>query len=505
MEMEYTEYVTCPLCRDPMCVTIPHVTEHLERKHLLQTSAAVLAGNMFANSQANEEVWIILKEFDEKNKAIEFMEKNKIAALHVLHEKDLEIKARNEKVNELKKKLTGTPKEPFQSIEQQQKEIHELKAKNTSFAYEMDTRRQEYELKVLENKLKCEKENGKIRRNCETLQSQLESTKTLLVEVEARTSRMKKCVENERITHHKETENQRKQILELKNRNASLSSEMENLKFQLIAVENKLKRGKESKAENAQLKDLIKTLKEQLVTEKSNLKENIDGLKKENELIQNNCVKFEEFIEKKCVEAKALGRNLEEIKKNCEGLDKENEKIKNNCINLQRLCVECKVVEEIKSCKLAAVLNKESMKLKIATENEEKVYLEDSLAKRESEIVTLSNKFRHALDQANLLNIDLKKHQQNLGEHFQTILKARQIIKNTSNLAPGVDGSVMKMYEEVVDSAVKILVVDSVGQQVLKLSSEIESLHNYLSDKTTSGEDVFAASESREDNNNNVG
>eukprot|EP00092_Neocalanus_flemingeri_P090022 GFUD01113996.1.p1 GENE.GFUD01113996.1~~GFUD01113996.1.p1 ORF type:complete len:504 (+),score=136.98 GFUD01113996.1:178-1512(+) len=443
---------------------------------------------MFANSQANEEVWIILKEFDEKNKAIEFMEKNKIAALHVLYEKDLEIKARNEEVNELKKKLTGTPKEPFQSIEHQQKEIHELKAKNTSFAYEMDTRRQEYELKVLENKLKYEKENVKIRRNC-----------------------------HERMTYHKETKNKRKEILELKNRNASLSSEMENLKFQVITVESKLKCGKESKAENTQLKDLVKTLKDQLVTEKSNRKENIDGLRKENEQIQNDCmnlqhlcIKLEELIEKKCLESKVLGRNPLKMKKYCEGLETENELIKNNCINLQRLCAECKVVEEIRSCKLAA----EIMKLKMAVENKdfnmkrcfdkEKLYLEDSLAKRESEIVSLSNRFRHALDQANLLFNVLNKHQQNLVEHFQTILKAKQTIRNTSNPVPvGVDGSDMNLYEEALDTAVKSLVQDSVGQQVLKINSEAKSLHNYLSDRTPSEDDDFTAAANKD--NNNVG
>ena len=56
-------------------------------------SAPVLAANMFANSDAYQEATIILKEFDQKNVAIEHMEKNKMATLQILSQKDLRIEA----------------------------------------------------------------------------------------------------------------------------------------------------------------------------------------------------------------------------------------------------------------------------------------------------------------------------------------------------------------------------------------------------------------------------
>eukprot|EP00092_Neocalanus_flemingeri_P039573 GFUD01043089.1.p1 GENE.GFUD01043089.1~~GFUD01043089.1.p1 ORF type:complete len:667 (+),score=211.52 GFUD01043089.1:47-2002(+) len=531
MEMEYVECVTCPLCRDPMCVTIPHVTEHLERKHLLRTSAAVLAGNMFANSQANEEVWIILKEFDQKNKEIEYMEKSKIAALQILYEKDVAIKKLKEEITELKNNVVGTPPEAFQEIEVQKQEIHQLKVKNASLAYEIDTLRKEREaenarlkeynnsqaiqFKLLKKGLGDEKRsfnfridrltvelsetkdnldglkrvNSKITTNCDNLQNRWESTEKQLVE--ARASSLQNCNESERMK--KEIENQHNEILEIKVRNASLISEMENLE-----------------EINAQLKEDLKTLKTQVFTGKSvhklktgsltnelfQTKKNLEGLKKENELIKNNCmdlqhlcIKLEEFLEKKCRETSLLSKNLKEIKKN-------------------------KVVEEKASSKVLEDLNKQIIKLGMGVENEdfnmnnkletltqdstekikdmkksfdkEKVYLEDALTKKESEVTTLRNEFSHALNQANLLNRDLKKHQQNLVEHFQTILKAKQMFRNTSNPVPGVEGSVMKLYEEALDTVVKSLVQDFAGQQVLKINTEAESLHNYLSDRSPS-------------------
>eukprot|EP00092_Neocalanus_flemingeri_P019198 GFUD01020797.1.p1 GENE.GFUD01020797.1~~GFUD01020797.1.p1 ORF type:complete len:555 (+),score=163.43 GFUD01020797.1:50-1666(+) len=536
-----TKYISCPLCTGLMGMTLPGMTEHLERKHLLLTSAAVLASNMFANSQAFEEVRIILKEFDEKNASIEHNEKNKIAAIELLSKKDIEINVLNEEVNELKK-LAANKTEALQKIEDEQEGILKLRQDKLSLW--------STELSVFEDRLKCEKEkeaeNTELKESNKSLQIQLTSlekgvvderrsfnfridglTTVLLGTKENReclkreNERLRKSFESERMTYYEETENQRGEILELKVKNASLSSVM------------KAKCENESIAENAQVKDcveaqqnVLKTLKTRVVAEKGVLnlkvaslttelfqtKETVEGLKKENEASKNNyeslqnlCVKLEIFNLKICVKESALRKNFDKMK-----------------ISMDE--------EEVKSSKVVADLNKQIVKLRITIKNkdvninnslarnntkkiedmqkcfdEEKVCLENTLARKESEVDKLRNEFRHALIQANLLNSDLNKHQQNLVEHFQTMLKARQIIKNTSNLVPGADGSVMKMYEEVVDSAVKSLVVDSVGQQVLKLSSEIESLHNYLSDKTTSGEDVFAASESREDNNNNVG
>eukprot|EP00092_Neocalanus_flemingeri_P009005 GFUD01009689.1.p1 GENE.GFUD01009689.1~~GFUD01009689.1.p1 ORF type:complete len:581 (+),score=181.10 GFUD01009689.1:50-1744(+) len=561
------KYISCPLCTGLMGLTLPGMTEHLERKHLLLTSAAVLASNMFANSQAFEEVRIILKEFDEKNASIEHKEKNKIAAIELLSKKDIEINVLNEEVNELKK-LAANKTEALQKIEDEQERRQDKLILWST------------ELSVFEDKLKCEKEmeaeNAELKESNKSLQIQLRSLEKgvvderrsfnfridglttelvgtkenleslkreneiikklceswkQLVEAGAESGkeilRLRKSLESERMTCYEETENQREEILELKVKNASLSSVM------------KAKCENESIAENAQVKDcveaqqnVLKTLKTRVVAERSVLnlkvaslttelfqtKETLEGLKKENEVSKNNyvrlqnlCIKLEMYNLKMCVEASALRKNLDEMKMS---MDEEEVRSSKVVADLNKQIVKLRITIKNKDVNM----NMKNSKRKVLARNntkkiedmlkcfdDEKVCLENTLARKESEVDKLRNEFRHALIQANLLNSDLNKHQQNLVEHFQTILKARKNIKNTSNWVPGADGSVMKMYEEVVDSAVKSLVVDSVGQQVLKLSSEIESLHNYLSDKTTSGEDVFAASESREDNNNNLG
>eukprot|EP00092_Neocalanus_flemingeri_P039237 GFUD01042715.1.p1 GENE.GFUD01042715.1~~GFUD01042715.1.p1 ORF type:complete len:406 (+),score=109.95 GFUD01042715.1:46-1218(+) len=388
-------FMQCPLCRNPMGLSYPLLTEHLMRNHHLLTSAAVLAANMFANIRANAEVWVILKEFDEKSAAIEHLEKNKIAA-------DVEIR-------ELEKMLAATKTEAFQKNEDQNTKIRKLTCRNASLASEMAS--SGIELKVLETNLKSEKERV---------------------------------------------------------------------------------------YENAQLKSLT--------TELLETKENLEGLKRENEINKNNCTKLEDlcitlddFNEKKCWEASELSKNLEEMKMS-------------------------KVVEEVRRSKEVADLHKKIMKLRLAVGNkdvnmnncnwktlakdktkkiedmkkcfnEEKLCLVKTLRERESEIDKLKNVFRHALKQANFLNIDLMKHQKNLVAHFQTVLKAKQIIRNTSNPVPGIDGSIVKLYEEAVDSAVKSLVMDCFGQRVLKINSEAKSLHDGLRDKTSS----------EDDDNNNVG
>jgi len=82
-------------------------------------------------------------------------------------------------------------------------------------------------------------------------------------------------------------------------------------------------------------------------------------------------------------------------------------------------------------------------------------------------------------------------------EHFKIILKAKQSIRNT-----GTDETVMlvmKMYEEALNTVVKSLVSNDVGLRVLKINSEAESFHNYLSDRN---EDSPALE--NEDNNNVV-
>jgi len=91
--------------------------------------------------------------------------------------------------------------------------------------------------------------------------------------------------------------------------------------------------------------------------------------------------------------------------------------------------------------------------------------------------------------------------QQNLVEHFKTILKVNERIGNRGED----DGTVMRMYEEALVTVVKSLVSndeDYVGQRVSKMNSEAESLQNYLSDRISSEEDCPALE--NEDNNNVV-
>ena len=103
MAMGYLNF--CLLCQDPMGLNVQDVAEHLESKHLLTTSAGVLAANMFANRHAYEEVWIILREFEAKSAELEHVEKNKRAALDILSQKDEEFKLLVDEVKELKETL----------------------------------------------------------------------------------------------------------------------------------------------------------------------------------------------------------------------------------------------------------------------------------------------------------------------------------------------------------------------------------------------------------------
>ena len=164
-----------------MGLNVQDVAEHLESKHLLTTSAGVLAANIFANREAYEEVWIILREFEAKSTAHEHLEKNRNAALHILSQKDEENKLLIDEVQELKEQLalnkmvakfelkyeTSRLRQRIESerlthnkeIEDQQEEMLDLKVKESSLTNEMETLRRHassmsMDLKVLENK--CE-------------------------------------------------------------------------------------------------------------------------------------------------------------------------------------------------------------------------------------------------------------------------------------------------------------------------------------------------------------
>eukprot|EP00092_Neocalanus_flemingeri_P039238 GFUD01042717.1.p1 GENE.GFUD01042717.1~~GFUD01042717.1.p1 ORF type:complete len:144 (-),score=29.66 GFUD01042717.1:190-573(-) len=124
-------FVQCPLCRNPMGLTFPLLQEHLERNHYIFTSAEVLAANMFSNNLAKQDVLIILKEFDEKNAAIQHMERDRIASSHILSQKDVTIR-------ELELMLAATKTKASKRIQDQLKEILELTGRNASLAHEME-------------------------------------------------------------------------------------------------------------------------------------------------------------------------------------------------------------------------------------------------------------------------------------------------------------------------------------------------------------------------------
>ena len=66
---------------------------------------------MFANRNAYEEVWIILREFEAKSADLEHVEKNKRAALDILSQKDEEFKLLVDEVTKPKETLAYTKRE----------------------------------------------------------------------------------------------------------------------------------------------------------------------------------------------------------------------------------------------------------------------------------------------------------------------------------------------------------------------------------------------------------
>eukprot|EP00092_Neocalanus_flemingeri_P026622 GFUD01028855.1.p1 GENE.GFUD01028855.1~~GFUD01028855.1.p1 ORF type:complete len:454 (+),score=137.93 GFUD01028855.1:54-1415(+) len=439
-------HTPCLVCLEPMGLTVNHVTEHLQRKHHLVTSAAVLAANMFANSQANGEVWIVLREFDGKNAAIEHMERTKTTALQFLALKDVEIAALIEQVKNLKNQLLAH------------------------------------------------------------------------TQAEAVTSRLIQRIDSER--------------LQLLDRNASLTDEMKilrqtesELSTELQVLEKKLKCENEREAENARLKDSVKVMKTQLIslkkgvfderrafnfriscltTELLETNERLENLEREKELsqtncedLQNLCMKWEDIIDKKCVEATKLSKNLEEVK-----MDKE-------VVEMERFQVMAGLNDQIRqkndfnlnNDKWETLVN-EKMK---ETEDMRKCFEKERSCK-EYAIREMRNEFRNALRQANLLYDDLMKHQQRLIEHFQTILKGKQMIRSLDTIDPNDGGTVKNLFEEALESAVKCLVANnngSVGHRVLKISSDAEELQNYLSESIPPAEEDCTTSSEKEDDNNN--
>merc|ERR1719186_1530440 len=223
-------------------------------------------------------------------------------------------------------------------------------------------------------------------------------------------ARLRQRIEIEKLTHDKEMEVRKEEIIELKVRNSSLTQQKE-----------------EREVENAKLKDLAKDKETQL---------------------RSVAEKFENIKRLVIVERSVLNSKIDSVTAELEGLKRE-----------KVLCMK-KVFDE-------------------------KRHLEDSLVRKEYEIDQLKKEARDALGQADLLNSDIKKLQKNLAEHFQTILKARQINRCRGTMAPGVEETVKDLNEKALDSVVRSLVPNGeyyIGQRVLKINSEAESLHNYLSE-----------------------
>ena len=286
------------------------------------------------------------------------------------------------------------------------------------------------------------------------------------------------------MTHNKEIEDQQEEILDLKVKDSSLTNEMETLRrhassmsLDLKVLENKFEGVSEREAENVQLKYLVKAQESKLKSVSVNI-ENI---------------RIRAVVERKSINLKicSLTTELFEANKNMERLKRELGVKMTNCENYKSLLTSLSL-EKMKSGKLVADLNKETMKLKMALKkkdfnvnhpnqikweglvkektkeikdmkkvyDEEKRCLEGTLEKKENTIGKLRKEFRHALDQANLL----QKHQHNLVEHFKTILKAKQSFRKMGED----DGTVMRIYEEALVTVVKSLVSngeDYVGQE----------------------------------------
>ena len=223
------------------------------------------------------------------------------------------------------------------------------------------------------------------------------------------------------VTHGKEMEVSKEEIIELKVRNSSITQEKE-----------------EREVENAKLKDLAKDKETQL---------------------RSVAEKFENIKRLVIVERSVLNLKIDSLTAELEGLKRE------KVLGMKKVF-------------------------------DEKRHLEDSLVRKEYEIDQLRKEARDALGQADILNSDIKKLQKNLVQHFQTILKAKQITRYRGTMAPGVEETVKDLNEKALDLVVRSLVPngeDYIGQRVLKMNSEAESLHNYLSDtidRVTFGDEV---------------
>jgi len=308
----------CLLCRDPMGLNVQDVAEHLESKHLLTTSAGVLAANMFANRNAYEEVWIILREFEAKSAELENAERKKTAALHILSNKDEEIKLLVDEVKEAKSELkyeTSRLRQRIESermthnkvIEDQQEEMLDLKVKESSLTNEMETLRRHassmsMDLKVLENK--CE---GVSEREAENVQLKdlVKAQESKLKSVAVNIENIRICSLTTELFEAKEDMKRLKKELEF------MTTNCENLKS-LLTSQNleKMKSGK-----------IVADLNKEIMKLKMAFK------KKDFNINHPNQIKWEGLVKEKIKEIKDMSKVFDEEKICLEGALEKKEHI----------------------------------------------------------------------------------------------------------------------------------------------------------------------------------
>jgi len=446
-------YVCC-LCSDSMRPSLQDVTEHLERKHQLGTSAAVLANNMFVNGQACQEVEIILKEFEEKNAAIESMEVSKQAA-----EKDQEIKELKEEVV-LKHNENRKLKELIHQKENELNKVLNDEASEYKDVFELFKEVCQKDENPFTRTL-LKKETSVLEKN-EPLSLKDQELKELNVrvttltenniELKAENKQLRECV----------------QVQQTKLR--SLAEKFESIKSRI---------GAERKAWKLKIAKVTSDLTEN--------KENLVGLKAGHEQVKKQFGKLQTSKE-------AYSDNVELSK-----LNMENKKLK---VILKKREFNKDFPDQEKWKTMFDDKVKENMNLRKVF-NKEKEAMEKKLSLKESDIADLSNKLNHALVQANLLSNDVQKHQQSLVKHFQTILTEKEAISSCIPIAASGNRTSMQLYEEALGKVVKNLTSTSVGERVLKINYEAGNLQSCLRDKSLS-EDPGFTGPSIENNNNKV-
>jgi len=397
----------CLCCGEEVILTIPHVTEHLQRRHNILASAPVLAANMFVNNQACQEVTIILKEFDQKNAAIDHMEKNKMAMLQILSQKDLRIAA-------LTKELVAIEKLSVSALAD-------------------SARWNAGEKIVFDQKLKYLKRQGFL---------------TLV-------KKSKLSAEKIRFSDQK-VEEQRKEIHDLKLKNASLVKEIENLK---VCVE----------AQQVQLRSVSKSIgavKSKVVVERKSLKTKIENLTAE--LVETKCElqKENRMLEAEQNVVKDLQNQIHEFEAANDFFEKSKQSTQHQLEDLQKQILKLEIDLEKKDKDFQEkweilIMEKDKVVGNMRQSfDEDRLCFEVKMDLKEKEIEDLRSKLRNASIQVGLIESDLRQHQKNLLEHFQLITKVMQPMLEIRNLNGSSTAVVRSFSERVLQTLVKTLVAE---------------------------------------------